>query len=178
MRSSCAIVTINKMKYFGCNRSLSGSKASSYIRAVAAVNAPAQPPQTRIADQKSALHCHHHQQLGAAKSLSTSVPSQHRRHGAVLYNFIVSTKFRSKVNFLLAIPSDWCPNLEQRDYASLGNATKPFHIHPRHSELYHTNFDTFLTITNRSELSWTSTRTIHCYVPATRNEAGIFSTIT
>jgi hypothetical protein len=84
MRSSCAIVTINKMKYFGCNRSLSGSKASSYIRAVAAVNAPAQPPQTRIADQKSALHCHHLQQLGAAKSLS---PHQypHNTDNMVLY---------------------------------------------------------------------------------------------
>jgi hypothetical protein len=107
------------MKYFGCNRSLSGSKASSYIRAVAAVNAPAQPPQTHIADQKSALHCHH-LQLAAAKSLSPHQYPHNTDDMVLLCNFIVSTKFRSKVNFSLAIPSDWCPNLEQRDYASLG----------------------------------------------------------
>jgi hypothetical protein len=38
----CHRVTINRVKYFGCNQSVSGYKASFYIRAVAVVNAPGQ----------------------------------------------------------------------------------------------------------------------------------------
>jgi hypothetical protein len=86
------------MKYFGCNRSLSVYKAFSYIRAVAAVNAPAQPLAVRIADQKSAYTATTPKQRGAAGSLNPRL----------LCNFIVITKFQSKVNISFAIPPDWC----------------------------------------------------------------------